>query len=258
MPPRRRGCRQYLKIAGFLILLVFLGRIFGGAPPKSSAPSPTAAPVIVTATAQPTRPAVIVTAVPTRPIVATSVVILATNTQIAPTSTPTPAPPTNTANPPTAQPTPLPEPVTYYVTGGQAINVRAEPSTTASVVTRLAPGSEARVVGQVRGDAVGGSDQWYEVETGSGWAYIHSSLLSRTRPVPAAPVQQAIVQPAPQSIAPTSAPSAPSSPFVCNGIDDLNCPDFNRLGMNANGHLALCGDEDNLDGDGDNDACEDW
>jgi hypothetical protein len=42
---------------------------------------------------------------------------------------------------------------------------------------------------------------------------------------------------------------------VCNGVDDLNCDDFSGGGADA--HMAACGDEDRLDGDGDGDACED-
>lgn len=60
------------------------------------------------------------------------------------------------------------------------------------------------------------------------------------------------------NIAPFAAPAATPlrSPFTCNGIDDLNCGDFNARGLDARGHLAQCGDEDDLDRDGDGMACE--
>ncbi len=52
-------------------------------------------------------------------------------------------------------------------------------------------------------------------------------------------------------------PTAPVvSPYTCNGLDDLNCSDFNRQWGQAQAHLQMCGDEDNLDGDGDGRACE--
>jgi hypothetical protein len=59
-----------------------------------------------------------------------------------------------------------------------------------------------------------------------------------------------------QSTQPPKPVIAPQSPFGCNQQDDLNCSDFRAIGQNANAHLAQCGDEDNLDGDGDGRACE--
>ena len=59
-----------------------------------------------------------------------------------------------------------------------------------------------------------------------------------------------------QSTQPPKPVIAPQSPFGCNQQDDLNCSDFRAVGQNANAHLAQCGDEDNLDGDGDGRACE--
>lgn len=52
------------------------------------------------------------------------------------------------------------------------------------------------------------------------------------------------------------APAQAQSPFGCNQQDDLNCTDFRAIGQNANAHLAMCGDEDRLDQDGDGRACE--
>lgn len=52
-------------------------------------------------------------------------------------------------------------------------------------------------------------------------------------------------------------PTAPVvSPYTCNGVDDLNCSDFNRQWGQAQAHMQMCGDEDQLDGDGDGRACE--
>jgi hypothetical protein len=47
--------------------------------------------------------------------------------------------------------------------------------------------------------------------------------------------------------------------FTCNGIDDLNCSDFNFDTVAATLHLQQCGvetDEDNLDGNNNGQACE--
>lgn len=46
------------------------------------------------------------------------------------------------------------------------------------------------------------------------------------------------------------------SPFACNGVNDLNCEDFDRSGRDAQAHLEQCGDEDDLDRDNDGLACE--
>ncbi|MBE0689354.1 MAG: hypothetical protein IH587_04450, partial [Anaerolineae bacterium] len=53
-------------------------------------------------------------------------------------------------------------------------------------------------------------------------------------------------------------PPPVSSPYTCNGIDDLNCDDFSSV-EEANAHLFLCGvDEDRLDQGGiEGVACED-
>lgn len=53
------------------------------------------------------------------------------------------------------------------------------------------------------------------------------------------------------------APTQPVvSPYTCNGVDDVNCGDFNRNWQQAQAHMLMCADEDNLDGDGDGRACE--
>src|SRR5690606_20495486 len=111
------------------------------------------------------------------------------------------------------------------------INVRAEASTTSKVVATLAPGAEVNVLREVRGTTVSGSRIWYEVVLDDGEvAYIHSSLLSRTRPVvrptsiPAAQTggggSAAPVQPAAEPTAvPVTQPEVPFSPapsYSCN------------------------------------------
>lgn len=144
-------------------------------------------------------------------------------------------------------------------------NVRSAPNATGEVVSTLQPGDTVTVLGTVTGDNVNGSDQWYEVEIDGRSRYVHTSLLgpegSAWVPPPAPVVANPpVILPASsvQSTPPPPPPQVASSPFQCNGVDDLNCADFNSRGTNANGHLALCGDEDRLDADGDGHACEVW
>jgi hypothetical protein len=109
-----------------------------------------------------------------------------------PTATPTPPP---TATPaPTERPTQ--PPTTYYVISPQAANVRANPSTSAEVVAQVSPGAEVQVVGQAVGGVASGSTLWYEVRYAGRTAYIHSSVVSRTRPAPGGPAPTQAAQPA--------------------------------------------------------------
>lgn len=142
-------------------------------------------------------------------------------------------------------------------------NVRSCANTSCGVVATFAGGTVINVLASESGATVAGSAVWYQVRLNNGGVgYIHSSLAQsgvRT-------VVQATSRPpsgtggggggAPSLPAATSAPAVAQSPFGCNGIDDLNCSDFRAIGQNANAHLAACGDEDNLDGDGDGRACE--
>ncbi len=45
------------------------------------------------------------------------------------------------------------------------------------------------------------------------------------------------------------------SPYTCNGVDDLNCDAFNDP-RQAQAHMLMCGDEDDLDGNENGQACE--
>lgn len=226
-----------LKIGGAIFGILFVVSLFA---PKSDR-SATRAPATSVPTAVPQALALQAPAVNTARPQAT-VVIEPTD---APTDTDTPTATDRPSETPRPTNRPAPSTTTYYVISPQPINVRSEPSAASSLVTRLDPGAEVQVVGSIEGDNVNGSTQWYEADYNGQQAYVHSSLISRTRPNPAAqPAQQSIGTP------------VPADPFGCNQIDDLNCPDFTRLGINANAHLAQCGDEDGLDGEGDGRACE--
>jgi SH3-like domain-containing protein len=85
------------------------------------------------------------------------------------TSTATPTfTPTNTFTP-----TLTPTPVVGTVQSTQAVNLRAEPSVTAAIITQLAPGTQVTVIG--RSD----DTEWYNVQLASGTTgWINRSLLS--------------------------------------------------------------------------------
>jgi hypothetical protein len=169
-----------------------------------------------------------------------------------PTERNTPLPTSTLTARPTDLPTLTPIPVTdtpdttYYATTG--VNLRLCPWATDECApqAQLAAGDRVRVTGVAWGESIGASAVWFQVMHRGQSLYAHSSVLSENAPVQAAP------------IIPTSAPVANTDPFGCNGINDLDCRDFNALGINANAHLAQCGDEDHLDGDGDGRACENW
>ncbi|HEX3052944.1 MAG TPA: hypothetical protein VHP83_19955 [Aggregatilineaceae bacterium] len=167
-----------------------------------------------------------------------------------PTNTPQPSPTPLSATP-MPQVTVLPHTTYYAVTGA---NLRSCPhlTTACAPVGELAAGDWLSVIGQLIGDAISGNAIWYQASYDGLIVYVHSSVLTKAKPA-FAPVVQPTVLPA----QPQTAPQA-SDPFGCNGINDLDCVDFNHLGINANAHLAQCGDEDHLDGDGDGRACENW
>jgi hypothetical protein len=88
----------------------------------------------------------------------------------------------------TEQPSSTPRPAevdtdTYYVTGSTA-NVRSCSTTDCERVTALSYGDDVEVIESVDGASVSGSTQWYRVLLTDGHeGFIHSSLVSRTRPV---------------------------------------------------------------------------
>lgn len=167
---------------------------------------------------------------------------------ITPTFTKTPIPSDTPIITPSITPIPVTEESlsTYYALTGA--NLRTCPRTTdeCSPVAQLSAGDWIMVIGHVSGEVLQGNALWYQARYENEMVYVHSSVLSKDRPQPSnAGVQQ-----------PISPTSAPQDPFGCNGINDLDCSDFRARGINANAHLALCGDEDHLDGDGDGRACE--
>jgi|GEM_PF-6096339 hypothetical protein len=105
----------------------------------------------------------------------------------------------------------------YTVVASQAVNVRSEPSTSASVVTSLRPDTIVDVVDEVEGSAVSGNTIWYEIELDGDIAYIHSSLVQlRTARPTATPTPTRTPTPRPQ---PTRTP-VPATSQTLNDTAD--------------------------------------
>lgn len=247
----RAGCLQWLKVGGFLVLLAMIGNALGGNK-ENTAPSPATS---ITRTALTPRPTA--TTLPTEAVTAGQ--RLAAQSTAAATAT--------TTATPTATATMLPNatmrwrmtataanPSIWYVASAQRINVRAGASTDAEVIGQLNPGDQVPVYGQVTGGSVNGNTTWYEIEVQGRRAFVHSSLLSRTRPAaqPAHPVQNGPQQPPANTSGggrsgSSAGPASGSTGFVC----PRNCDGARAMGLSAE-QAATC---PRLDRDGDGVAC---
>jgi len=83
---------------------------------------------------------------------------------------------------------------TYYV-NVRAAKVRAEPKTTATLITTLAKGKSVTVLEVVTGEKVGSVDKWYKININGKSGYILSSLVSDHAPEITAAQNQASVEP---------------------------------------------------------------
>ena len=76
-------------------------------------------------------------------------------------------------------------PRTMYVSSRvPRINVRREPSTDSTIVSTLAFASSVEVSARVEGESYQDNVIWFRVQSGGADAYIHSLLLSETKPAP--------------------------------------------------------------------------
>ena len=76
-------------------------------------------------------------------------------------------------------------PRTMYVSSRVSrINVRREPSTDSTIVSTLAFASSVEVSARVEGESYQDNVIWFRVQSGGADAYIHSLLLSETKPAP--------------------------------------------------------------------------
>lgn len=138
-------------------------------------------------------------------------------------------------------------PTTYYVTGSSRANARSAPTTSATVVARLSPGTSVSVVGEVTGDAVRNNTIWYQVTINDGVAYIHSSLLSPNPPTTRTGNTQTATS-VPSTNPPISAPAS----FACSC--SRTCTQMTTC-EEAYFQLNTCGCG-RRDGDGDGVPCE--
>ncbi len=60
--------------------------------------------------------------------------------------------------------------------GNANAHIRACPRTNCEILAKYAPGKEVMVIGKVAGEAVYGTDIWYEIKFEAGSAFIHSEL----------------------------------------------------------------------------------
>lgn len=129
---------------------------------------------------------------------------------------------------------------TKYVLG--PANVRAEPNTSSRIVVRLGQGEAVDSFETVQGEAVSGSTVWIRVQVNGQTAYIHTSLLSDTPPVIAAPPQNNGSNPGssvnPVIIVPPvggSSPAVPGASAVCTqtGFDFSVCANYQPAPANC-------------------------
>ena len=90
---------------------------------------------------------------------------------------------------PTSTPRPTLTKAVYYVTtrSGSSARVRACPRMNCGVISTLEPGAEIQSSAWVDGERVGGVSQWLKFNRKGRTAYIHSSVLSSTRPASSRP-----------------------------------------------------------------------
>lgn len=188
-----------------------------------------------------------------------------------PTITNTPAPtdtdsPTNTPRPlSAAPPTAIPSGTTYY-SEGNAINVRSCPRLDCEVAAVLGFAEEIEIIDtRVDGVAVNGDTRWMEGVINDEIVYVHSSLVSRTRPqiVTAVPQSNTSTNNTSSNSGNTSSSNSSSqsqsqsqSQWNCSG-DIYNCSSFSSCSEMRSYWNACPGDPSRLDGnDNDGRPCE--
>jgi uncharacterized protein YkwD len=179
-------------------------------PPPTSVPTtaPTRVAAVATHTAQPASTA---TAQPT---------VAPTNT-LPPTATPTVV---ETATPaPTATPTATSTPATreVYVNSDNGLNLRAEPSSTATLLRTLDPGTQLTAIGSANPPDASGI-AWQNVRTAAGQSgWVAAQFLIDTKPVAAAPTATPPTAP-PPGATPVVTPIASSGYVYVASSEGLN------------------------------------
>lgn len=138
-------------------------------------------------------------------------------------------------------------PRTYYIIGSSSINARSCEKRSCDIVTTYEPGASISVNGEIQGDPVNGSTKWYRISYQNTVVYIHSSLLSSTKPAAQSPGSSLSSQPAAQPISTPvpqqSVPDCPGFEFVC---EQLTC---------AQAYACLAAGNQQLDGNKDGIPC---
>lgn len=181
-----------IRLFFFALFAVSLAACQSGPAPSASTAAPTRAAAVATNTAPPPATATLPpTVVPTNtpPTAAPTVV-----------ETPTPAP---TEVAPTATPSPSPATREVYVNADDGLNLRSDPSATATLLRTLANGTRLTAIGAANPpDARGVA--WQNVRTDDGQSgWVAAQFLIDSKPVAAAP-----------TAAPTAAPPSGATPVV--------------------------------------------
>jgi len=196
---------------------------------------------------------------------AETAVILALTPSATPTSTSTstmtwtPSATPSPSNTPTASRTPIPATpapqitelprTTYYAITGANLRTCPRVSDTCEPVAQLAAGDRLDVTGVLVGDAISGNAVWYQAHYSGQTVYVHSSVLSNTKPAAPAPVVQS-TRPPSQPVVP--APEQPQSGVACGGAS--RCTEMTSC---EQAYACLQAGYSGLDRDKDGVPCED-
>lgn len=137
---------------------------------------------------------------------------------------------------PTAQPSPQP---TQQLYAQSSTNARSCPQLDCDIYTVVGSGEDVTVIDEVEGESVNDNDQWYKVIVNNRSAYIHSSMLSESRPV--------IVQ----ATLPSNSLAPPDT--SASSVRPGSCPTARAMGLSA----VEAAQWSHLDRDNDGVACYD-
>ena len=207
-----------------LLFAAFLAACQSAPPTGAPTSAPTAVAVVATNTA---RPAATATPLPT-----------ATPTNAPPpTATPTTA---ETLTPaPTATPTATPAPATreVYVNADNGLNMRADPSSTATLLRTLAGGTRLTAIGAANPPDASGIT-WQNVRTNDGQSgWVAAQFLVDALPVAAAPAATAPAATPPPLPAPGAAPIVTA--IAASGYIYVAAPDGLNLRADKSASSAL-------------------
>ena len=194
-----------IRLFVFLLFAAFLAACQSAPPTRAPTTAPTRVATVATNTAQPVATA---TSQPTT---------APTNTPL-PTATPTIVETATSA--PTATPTVTSTPATreVYVNSDNGLNLRADPSSTATVLRTLDPGTRLTAIGAANPPDASGI-VWQNVRTADGQSgWVAAQFLIDTKPVAAAPTATP-----PTALPPDATPVV--TPIAASGYVYVAAPD---------------------------------